>query len=603
MGKDILLVADPDARSRRMVELALRRAGFEVEAATDGEEAMSKLLGGGIQAAVCDTALGSPDGMEVCRAARAEQQLATVPIVLVGGDRTAAAKARALEAGADDYLPKPLLLKELVQRVQHLLDRRRLSDPGAPVAASGAVRDLGLVDALQSLETWKKSAVIRCENGAQLARIWVHEGEVIDAELSPLGGEAAFWRLLTWESGSFRVEFADTELRPRRIEGGTQAVLVEAMRRMEELNRAAQKLPLETVFSIDVTKLADRLADLPDDVNGVLRHFDGARTLRAAIDLSPMDDLATLEVVRKLIEDGILRPARPSLQPWTSAPVPAGKGEAPRIIQFPAARGVRRARLRREAEQARQRIASGDPVPLYRVVELPAREPAERLGELRHISDAAGEMAKRFTPDVPLARVFPTALEEPPPIAPVAAPTDPPARARGKRWPYLAGGVVALAILWIFRPQPKTERRDSPWLEAPAPSIASQPPAAPAAPEPAGYVEAVTRGNGLFGEGKYRAAAGEYKKALAIRPQAVPVLVALGDAWLEADKPRSAVEPLESAARLDPNSARAQLLLGTAYHSLGKRADAVKAYRRFLELEPASEYAKDVRAILANLGQ
>ena len=61
--------------------------------------------------------------------------------------------------------------------------------------------------------------------------------------------------------------------------------------------------------------------------------------------------------------------------------------------------------------------------------------------------------------------------------------------------------------------------------------------------------------------------------------------------------------PLESAVRLDPKSARAQLLLGTAYHSLGRTADAARAYRRFLELEPASEFAKDVKVILANLGR
>ena len=74
------------------------------------------------------------------------------------------------------------------------------------------------------------------------------------------------------------------------------------------------------------------------------------------------------------------------------------------------------------------------------------------------------------------------------------------------------------------------------------------------------------------------------------------------DAWLEADQPRSALEPLERAARLDPKSARAQLLLGTTYHSLGRIRDAVKAYRRYLELEPSSEFAKDVQVILANLG-
>ncbi len=611
MGKETLLVADPDPRSLRMLELALRRAGFEVEAAADGQQAMRKLLGGGIQAAVCDTALPAPDGIEVCRTVRAEQQLAAVPIVLVGGDRTAAAKARALEAGADDYLPKPLLLKELVQRVQHLLDRRRLSDPGAPVAVTGAIRDLGLVDGLQSLETWSKSAVVRCENGDQLAKIWVHEGEVVDAELGPLLGEAAFFRLMGWEAGTFRVEFADTELRERRIKGGTQAALVEAMRRIDEVSRVAEKLPLQTQLAIDVERLAERLAVLPDEVNGVLRHFDGVRTVRAAIDLSPLDDVAALGVIKRLVEDGILRPASPRapLLPWTSAPPrpsAAQPVEAPRIVQFAPARGVRRARLRREAGLVRERIASGDPVLLHHVVELPPREPAESLGELRHISDAAGEVARKFAPDAQLARVFPRdpASPELTPVAPIAPDSAPPLAPR-RQWRFAVTALAVAGLFWALWPQPSTDRKDSPWLESRPSAAASPPPSAPAQPavqEPAAYVEAVGRGNDLFRQGKYRAAAGEFKKALAVRPQAVPVLVSLGDAWLEADRPRSAVEPLESAARLDPRSARAQLLLGTAYQSLGRKADAVRAYRRFLELEPGSEYAKDVKAILASLG-
>ncbi len=615
MAKDTLLVADPDPRSLRILELALRRAGFEVQAVADGRQALEKLLGAGIQAAVCDAALPAPDGIALCRAARAEQRLATVPFVLVGEDRSAAARARALEAGADDYLAKPVLLKELIQRVQHLLDRRRLSDPPAtPVTMTGTVRDLGLVDVLQSLETWKKSALVLCENGGQLARIWVCDGEVVDAELGPVTGEAAFWRVMTWESGSYRVEFADTELRQARIQGGTQAALVEAMRRMEELGRAGQKLPMEAQLAIDVAKLAEHLDSLPDEVNGILRHFDGTRSLRAAIDLSPADDLATLELVQRLIGDGILRLAsRPSTQQqWMAVPARAGRAErvAPRMVQFPPARGVRRARLRREAEQVRTKIAAGEPVRLHRVVELPPREEGESLGELRRISDAVGEAAKRFAPDSRLARVAAANVPaEAPPIAPVVATTPPPQLVgnRRRRWPWVLTGLAAvLAVAWLLRLQPRTERKDAPWLETKAPAAAPQalpaaPPPAPA-PDPAGYAEAMTRGNDFFRQGKYRAAAAEYRKAVAIRPEAVPVLIALGDAWLEADRPRSAVEPLEAAARLDPKGARAQLLLGTAYHSLGKKADAAKAYRRFLELEPASEYAKDVRVILANLG-
>jgi CheY-like chemotaxis protein/tetratricopeptide (TPR) repeat protein len=612
MSSETVLVADGDARSLRLLELALRRAGFAVESAADGGQAMRKLLETPVQAAVCDVALSEPDGLALCRAARAHERLAGIPFLLVGA-LDPAAKARAVEAGADDYLAKPVLLKELVQRVRHLLERRRLSDPGPPAALTGSVRDLGLLDLFRSLESWRKDAVVRCERDGQLARVWVREGEIIDAELGPASGDVAFWRLMTWEDGEFRVDFADAGKRERRIHGGTQGALLEAMRRVEELVRVARALPMDTQLAVDVARLEARLANLPDEVNAVLRIFDGGRALRAALDRSPSDDLSTVGVVQQLIAEGILRPeSRPaSLQHWVSAPPPGStpaEPATPRIVLFPPLRGMRRERLRREAEQARAKLASGEPVRLHHVVELPPRGQAEMLGELRRVSPAVGEAAKTFTAEAQLARVLiPDTAQatEPPPIAPVAAATPPPgpgdaAGVRPRRkWAWFFIATVALTLAWVLRPQPRTERRDAPWLETKG--LAVEVTTAGVAAGPTGYAEAVGRGNDLFRQGKYGAAAGEDRKALSLRRDAVPVLVSLGDAYLEADQPRSALEPLERAARLDPTSARAQLLLGTTYHSLGRIRDAVKAYRRYLELNPTSEFAKDVQVILANL--
>jgi len=360
-----------------------------------------------------------------------------------------------------------------------------------------------------------------------------------------------------------------------------------------------------------VARLEAALGDIPDELNGVLRHFDGVRTLRAAIDLSPVDDVATMEAVQRLVRDGILRAASrsSSLEAWVSEPPPAAVAATPtmpRIVNFPAIRGLRRERLRREAEEAQMKIASGQPVRLHHVVELPPRAESEALGELRRISPAAGEAAKTFAADARLARLAGVGGELPP-IAPVVATTPPPpaaariaVRFARQRWGWLAGAVAALTIGWVLRPQPHTDRKDSPWLEGTREGAARGADAASGAP--GAYAEAVARGNDSFRQGKFSAAADHYKKAVGLRPQAVPVLVALGDAYLESDRPRNAVEPLEAAARLDPTSARAHLLLGTAYQSLGRTADATRAYRRFLELEPASEFAKDVKVILANLG-
>ena len=603
--KENVLVADADPRSLRLMEMALRRAGFVVLPSASGEEAMTQLLDGSVQAVVCDAALPVPDGLALCRAARAKEALAAVPVVLIGTDSSAAARARAIEAGADEYLVKPVLLKELVQRVQHLLDRRRLSDPGAPAGLSGSVREFGLVDVFHSIEAWKKTAVVRCENAGQLARVWVRDGQVIDAELGPLAGEAAFWRLMTWDRGHFRVDFSSPP-REARIQAGTQAALMEALRRSDELGRMAQDLPLETQLTVDVARLEAVLADLPDELNGVLRQFDGARSLRAVLELSPLDDLATMEAVQRLARDGILRRASlasPS-QEWISAPpqpLAAPAAAVPRIVNFPALRGARRERLRREAEQARAKIASGEPVRLHHVIALPPRGRAEELGTLRQISPADGAAARAFAPEVQLARVEAAEL---PPIAPVVATTPPPhvrdvvARFARQRWLWAAALAAALTLGWVLRPQPHTDRTGSPWLEADDHSATEQ----TAASFPPGYAEAVTRGNDAFHQGKFAAAVAEYRQALALRPQAVPVLLALGEAYLESDRPKNALEPLQTAARLDPTSARAQLLLGTTYHSLGRTADAARAYRRFLELEPESQFAKDVKVILANLG-
>src|SRR5207302_2283186 len=137
---------------------------------------------------------------------------------------------------------------------------------GAPPAAlSGRVAHLGLLDLFNALEPWQKSAIVHCEDGERSARVWVRDGQVVDAEVETLVGEAAFYRLLGWEQGTFRVEFGSFPRTPR-TEAGTQALLLEAMRRIDETGRLAELLPPTTVLGVDFDALARRLGDLPDEV-------------------------------------------------------------------------------------------------------------------------------------------------------------------------------------------------------------------------------------------------------------------------------------------------------------------------------------------------
>jgi len=102
MAKEIVLVADADPRSLRLVGMALRRAGFTVIPAATGEEAMRALAGALPQAMMLDAALPAPDGLALCRAARAEERLAGMVVLVLGTDAGPAARAQAIEAGSID---------------------------------------------------------------------------------------------------------------------------------------------------------------------------------------------------------------------------------------------------------------------------------------------------------------------------------------------------------------------------------------------------------------------------------------------------------------------------------------------------------------------
>jgi DNA-binding response OmpR family regulator len=118
----ILLVDDEPAITDNLSPL-LRRAGFEVVVANDGETALSRLRTGAADLVVLDVLLPGIDGREVLRRARQEHQ--KVPIILLTRVGESGERAMALEEGADDYLNKPFDPHELVARIRAVLRRGR----------------------------------------------------------------------------------------------------------------------------------------------------------------------------------------------------------------------------------------------------------------------------------------------------------------------------------------------------------------------------------------------------------------------------------------------------------------------------------------------
>ena len=126
-SKGRVLVVDDEHSIRRAVGRALTARGYDVQLATDGEEALSMAAAFQPDLVVLDLNLPALDGLSVCRQLRV---WSPVPILVLSVREDEADKVAALDLGADDYLTKPFGIDELLARVRALL--RRAGAQGAP---------------------------------------------------------------------------------------------------------------------------------------------------------------------------------------------------------------------------------------------------------------------------------------------------------------------------------------------------------------------------------------------------------------------------------------------------------------------------------------
>ncbi len=339
MAKQHLLLVDGDAKSLRVMEVSLKKAGFQVTTAIHGKDALEKVQISPPDLVLADTRMPEMDGFELCRVLKSDERFRHIPYVFLTNQKSVEFKVKGLELGGDDYLTKPIYIKEIVTRVKMILqkvEKERHEKRETKAGFAGSLSDMGVVDLVQTFEIGRKTGSIKLE-GERTGVIYFREGKVIDSELGRLKGENAFYRMLNTFEGKFEVGFQPVE-RPERIEMSTQGLLMEGMRRLDEWGRMLEQLPpLETVFELDYTQLADRLSEIPDEVNGLLRLFDGRRPLARVVDDSDFEDLAALGIISKLYFEGLIKelgapPApeepskrKPGIEEWLNiGPQPLG---------------------------------------------------------------------------------------------------------------------------------------------------------------------------------------------------------------------------------------------------------------------------------------
>jgi CheY-like chemotaxis protein len=222
----------------------------EIQTSTSGARAMAMLESETFRVLICDLKMPKMDGLQVLSIVR--RRFPELRTVVMTGVQDEEFRSRAYALGVDLFWLKPDThqnMQMFLECLESLLGRD---------AESGfrGIQNKSLMDILQMECLSQSSTVFRITRGSLVGRIWILNGDLIDAETDGARGEAAFRRILEWKSGTFETLPSEPE-RERTITKSINALLLETAQAMDETGSANDgETPEETDHRKTVWRLA-----------------------------------------------------------------------------------------------------------------------------------------------------------------------------------------------------------------------------------------------------------------------------------------------------------------------------------------------------------
>ena len=176
--RPLVLIVEDEAPLVMLLRYNLEKAGFEVEAAQDGEEALLRIAERPPDIVLLDWMLPYVSGLEICRRIRRSPPTRFLPVLMLTARGEEGDRVRGLDGGADDYVTKPFSPSELIARLRALLRR---AQPGAGVEALQAA-DVAMDLAAHRVSRGGQSVHLGPTEFRLLRHLMQHQGRVFSRE-------------------------------------------------------------------------------------------------------------------------------------------------------------------------------------------------------------------------------------------------------------------------------------------------------------------------------------------------------------------------------------------------------------------------------------
>ncbi len=309
-----ILVVDDDADIRNLLRARLEAHHYRVRVAENGEAAIAAIAAEPPDLVISDWMMPGIDGLAFVEAVRNDPLTAPIPIILLTARGTSNERSEGLEAGADDYLAKPIEFRELLARIRALLRRSRSRAWSEPIIPdlddnAGFIAGVPLATVLQMLQMDRRSCRLDVSSPDGSGSLTCDGGQLIDAVAGDLQGQDAAFRILGWRAARVAIRDVEAPSAETTIRIPLAHLLLESVRLDDERDRASrgETMPeFDDLVPFDPAELDGRPSMTSAVPNRAFPIAERSTARRSVQRTAPMADHAGIKLpTRDLVEQPV----------------------------------------------------------------------------------------------------------------------------------------------------------------------------------------------------------------------------------------------------------------------------------------------------------